>query len=72
MIFCSSPKYFSSLTIFSNGLFQAHIFKVEVELNGENENISENGSTTADKSTRQMIMALADALTQQGVSADEI
>jgi hypothetical protein len=36
------------------------------------DNISENRSITADNSTRQMIMALGDARTQLGVSADEI
>ena len=36
------------------------------------DNISENRSITADNSTRQMIMAIGDALTQLGGSADEI
>jgi hypothetical protein len=36
------------------------------------ENISDNSSITADNSTRQMIAALGDALTQLGVSVDEI
>ena len=36
------------------------------------ENISENRSITVDNSTRQMIMALGDALTQLGVSTDGI
>jgi len=34
--------------------------------------ISENGSISAVNSNRQMIMALGDALTQLGVSIDEI
>ena len=36
------------------------------------DNISENRSITADNSTRQMIVAIGDALTQLSVSADEI
>jgi hypothetical protein len=34
--------------------------------------ISENKSLTADNSTRQMVTGLGDALTQLGVSANEL